>query len=89
MIVRISSEGQYRLRSHALDRIHDLDDRLVQALASDNEAEFERLLGELIAIVRQDGQRVPSDEIVESDMVLPPPDTTMAEAKRLFRLTMA
>ncbi len=84
MIVRIATEGQYRVDSGALDRIHDLDDRLMAATANDDEAEFHRLLHELADVVRGQGQRVPAQEIVESDLVVPPPDTSIQEARKLF-----
>ncbi len=86
MIVRIATEGQYRVDSGTLDRIHDIDDRLMAAMANDDEAELHRLLHELADVVRGQGQRVPPQEIVESDLVLPPPDTSLKEARRLFEV---
>ncbi len=84
MIVRISAEGQYRVGSATLDRVNEIDNRLVQAIADNDESEFSRLLGELEQVVRQEGQRIPAWEIAESDLVLPPPDTSLEEARRLF-----
>ena len=84
MMVRISTEGQYRLRSQALDRIKDLDEEMVQAVAADDEDQFRRELEELISTVRSEGQPLDAEEIVESDMVVPPPDTTLEDARRLF-----
>ncbi len=84
MIVRIATEGQYRVDSGTLDRIDDLDNRLMAAMASEDEAEFHRLLHEMADVVRGQGQPVPAQEIVESDLVVPPPDTSIREARQLF-----
>ncbi len=35
MIVRIATEGQYRVNSALLDRLNELDNRLIQLVASD------------------------------------------------------
>lgn len=84
MIVRISSEGQYRLSSVHLDHLNTIDNRIVDAVASNDEAGFKRLFGELLAFIRDNGQRVAEDELATSDVILPPPDTTLAEARNLF-----
>ena len=50
----------------------------------EDRAEFNRLLEELLDVVRNNGTPVPLDEIVESDLVLPDPDITLEEAAELF-----
>ena len=81
MIVRILTEVQYNLPGAHVDRLDELDNRLVEA----EEAEaFAGLLKELLDVVRENGSPVPLDEIVESDIVLPEPDITLVEAERLF-----
>lgn len=85
MIVRISTEGQYRLSSSALDRLNEIDGRMVDAAARADEEAFLRLLDEMLALVRAEGTPIPPDEIVESDIILPPPDTSMEEARELFQ----
>ena len=84
MIVRIATEGQFRVSSTALDRLNEIDNRLTVAVEGNDEAEFCRLLGEMLGVVRQEGEPVPDVEIVESDIVLPPSDTTLDEARHLF-----
>jgi hypothetical protein len=85
MIVRISTEGQYRVNSAALDRLNEIDAKLMVTVEENNEIEFCRLLGELLDVVRREGRPVPIEEIVESDIVLPPPDTSIEEARHLFQ----
>jgi hypothetical protein len=84
MVIRISSEGQYRLASSYLDRINEIDNQIVEAIAQGDRDAFAKLFNELLALVRSHGERVLDDELVESQVVLPPPDTTFDEAAELF-----
>ena len=84
MIVRISTEGQYRLRSAYLDRLNQLDNRVVEVTAKGNETRFRTAYTRMLEFVRQKGEPVAATELVESDVVLPSPDLTLAEAKSLF-----
>lgn len=84
MIVRIATEGQYWLDSKHLDHMNLIDNQLVEAVVGADENTFGRLFAQLLTFVRTNGEPVPEDELVESDVVLPPPDTTVAEARELF-----
>ncbi len=84
MIVRILTEGQYRLDSQYLDRMNEIDNRLVEVVAGADEQSYKDLVSELISLVREQGVPVPASELVASDVVLPAPDTTLEEAKKLF-----
>lgn len=85
MIVRIATEGQYELRGQALDELDSADDALLDAIEAGDEAAFARELAHVLEIVRTRGRRLGDDELEESDLVLPPPDTTLEEARELFR----
>ena len=84
MIVRISSEGQYNLPGSYIDQLNEIDNQLVEAVATENQAAFETLLKEMLDLVREHGEPVPVDELVESDLILPEPDLTLREAEELF-----
>lgn len=84
MIVRISTEGQYRIDSDYLDQLNAIDNDLVAAIAAGDRGTFQARLRELLDLVRQHGAPVDPDELVESQIVLPPPDTTFEEAAELF-----
>lgn len=84
MIARISSEGQYRLTSACLDKLNEIDNKLVDVVAENNEVEFKRLLAELLDLVRKEGKPLPNEELVGSDVILPAPDTTLDEARHMF-----
>lgn len=84
MIVRIATEGQYRLDSAYLDKLNEIDNAVVDAIAAGDEERFRSLLSSMLDLVRQHGTPVSADEFIESDVILPPPDTTFEEAKELF-----
>ena len=84
MIVRILHEGQFRIKGEDLDTINEIDNQLVACVAEGNEQSFSDLLQKLVQTVRDHGQPVPVDEFVESDVILPAPDSTMDEVQHLF-----
>ncbi len=84
MIVRILTEGQYYFPGVYIDELNEIDNRLVDAVETENLEEFQRLLKEMLDLVRDHGTPVPIDELVESDLVLPEPDITLKEAEELF-----
>lgn len=84
MIVRIATEGQYKVASAVLDRINELDNRLVQTVASGDESAFSKALSEMLTLIRAEGTPVGTEELVASDVILPAPDTSLDEARHLF-----
>ena len=84
MIVRILTEGQFNLPGAYVDELNEIDNRIVEIVENQDEAQFERLLSQMLQLVREQGEPVPVDELVESDLVLPEPDITLEEAARTF-----
>ena len=84
MIVRISGEGQYELPEEDADRLNELDNRAVAAAEGGDETGFGELWAQMLALVESDGRALPDDELVESDVILPPRDITFEEAKADF-----
>ena len=84
MIIRIMSEGQYKLGGAPLDKINDLDNDAVSALEKENIKLFYKKYGELIKYIRDSGNKIPDKDIVESDFILPPADVTPEEALLFF-----
>ena len=84
MIVRLMGEGQYRLEGDSLGRLNELDDRAQEALDRDDEGELDRYLDEMAGLVRREGERVPDDEIVSSEAIVPPSDLSLDETKQFF-----
>jgi hypothetical protein len=84
MIVRISGEDQYRLADQDVPRLNELDNAVVTACEGDDEQAFDESFAALLDYVRANGTRVADDELEGSDLILPPPDLTLAEAASEF-----
>lgn len=85
MIVRIMGEGQYRVPSSLLDELNIIDNRIVDMVSGQKEKEFRIELGKLIAAIKKQGNPIDAAEIMESDIIVPPEDLTLAEAEEIFR----
>ena len=84
MIIRIATEGQYELPDGETDELNELDNQAVGACATDDEERFHAAFTRLLDLVRSKGQLIPDDELLGSDLILPPPDVSLEEAKEEF-----
>ena len=84
MIVRVSGEGQFELPDGDAERLNELDNRAVSAVETGDETGFRELWSQMLELVASDGSVVPDDELVESDVIMPPRDITFEEAKGEF-----
>jgi hypothetical protein len=84
MIVRVSGVGQWRVSDDTLERLNEVDNRVASAVQAGDEEEFRRALRELVDAATGSGEQVPDDDLVSSDVVIPPPDTSLDEARHLF-----
>ncbi|GAA0958949.1 hypothetical protein GCM10009554_71870 [Kribbella koreensis] len=83
MIVRIMGEGQYQLADEKLDQLNLVDTDLEKAVSAGDEEGFKAAFEALLAFVRA-GDRVPDTELHDSDAILPPGDSTLAEMRELI-----
>jgi hypothetical protein len=84
VIVRIAGEGQFRVPDEDQERLNELDNATVDAVEAGDEGRFQELWGQMLALVESDGNALPEDELVASDIILPPRDTTLDEARHEF-----
>ena len=84
MIVRILTEGQYNLPGSYVDQLNEIDNKIVEVVEQEDKEGFEKLLKEMLDLVRENGTEVDIEELVESDLVLPEPDITLLEAEEMF-----
>jgi hypothetical protein len=84
VIVRILSEGQFKLDDNVQVKLNEIDNEAVAAVEAGDEARFHELFEQMIALVENDGAPVPDDELVESQVIIPPRDLTFEEAKGEF-----
>ena len=84
MIVRILSEGQFRVDDTAAAELNQLDADLETAVEHSDEAAFTDVLTRLLARVRAEGSPLPPDILESSDLILPHEDSSMAEVRKLL-----
>jgi hypothetical protein len=84
VIVRIATEGQYDFPDDDVDKLNELDNEVVEAVEAGDEERFQTAFASLLELVRSDGRPVADDVLEESDVIIPPPDLTFAEAGHQF-----
>jgi hypothetical protein len=84
VIVRIATESQYRLPDDEAAQLNELDNEVVAAVEAGEEDRFHELFEQMLDLVRRAGQPLDEDELAESDVILPPPDTSFVEAAAEF-----
>ncbi len=82
MIVRVLSDAQYELDEAALEPLHELDARCLRALDDDDEQAFHTCYAQMLAVLRSAGRPLADDDLRTSDLMLPPADVSLEEARR-------
>lgn len=83
MIVRVMGEGQWRVDDTLAGRIEELDAETERAVERDDQEALSEALHRMAELVRQ-GERLPDDHLGASDAILPPPDLTLDEARKIL-----
>jgi chromosome condensin MukBEF complex kleisin-like MukF subunit len=84
VIVRLMSEGQWRVDDSLLAQLNELDDRIEQAITAGDEEALHRDLRALAETVRSNGEKLPDDDLSSSDAIVPPDDLSIEEARELL-----
>jgi hypothetical protein len=84
MILRIFSEGQYELEESLRSQLRELDRAVEAAIESGDEAAFKDAYAKLIELVRSQGTPLADDDLRTSELMLPPADVSLEEARREF-----
>ncbi len=84
MIVRIATEGQYEIGDGDVEELNRLDNEAVAACDTGDEQHFRDVYSRLLTWVRSNGATVGEDYLGGSDVILPPPDVSLDEAKAEF-----
>lgn len=85
MIIRIMGEGQYRAPEALCDELNQIDNRIVDLVEEGNAEEFRNELAKLISKIKEKGEPIEAEEILESDIIVPPGDLSLKEAKAVFK----
>ena len=84
MIVRISMEGQYEVGDADVAALNVLDNKAVSACEMNDEQQFKDTYAELLELVRTKGKPLDGDRLEGSDVIFPPPDISLEEARTEF-----
>jgi hypothetical protein len=84
VIVRIATEGQYEVDDDAIAALNELDNDAVAACDSGDEERFRTTYSQLLDLIRTKGRVLDEGELEGSDLILPPPDVSLEEAKAEF-----
>ncbi len=85
MIARLMGLGQYHIEDAYINDLNTIDNRIVEIVEKDDNDNFQKTYPELISYVQKYGTSVPDGEIIESDIIIPPDDLTLEEAKKIFK----
>jgi hypothetical protein len=85
VIVRLlGGDGQFRVDDGCVEALNELDAQGAQAVEAGDEENLRRVLGLMANTVRERGERLPDDDLSASDLIIPPDDLSLEEAKELF-----
>jgi hypothetical protein len=84
VIIRILGEGQFDVSDEAVDRLNELDAALEAAIEASDTAAFGPALTALLDGVRTAGVPHAADDLVESDLILPPGDASIDEVREML-----
>jgi PspA-Associated protein len=84
MIVRLMGEGQWRVDDDVRARIEELDADTENAVASGDEHAVRAALQAIHDLVRTSGEQLQHAHLGASDVVVPPADLSLGEARELL-----
>lgn len=84
MIIRILGGGQFRLDDNLVNKVNKIDNQIVEHVQKGNKAEYLRDLAKLISTVKELGEPLDPVEIIPSDIIIPPEDLSLEEARKVF-----
>jgi 3',5'-cyclic AMP phosphodiesterase CpdA len=84
MIVRILGEGQFRTNDKLLDSLNKIDNEIVNHVSKGDRVEFRKDLAKFISIIKKEGEPLDPVEILPSDIIIPPGDLSLDEARHVF-----
>ena len=85
MIVRLMGEGQYELDRKYMDEINKIENNLVSKVKRGDGRQFNTEFKKLSDYVRRNGKKMPDDLLKPSDVIVPPADLTLEEAREIFK----
>jgi hypothetical protein len=84
VIVRIATEDQFEIPGDHYQEINDLDNAVVAAVEAGDEEAYAKAFAQLIDFIRTNGTELADDDLRESEVIVPPSDTSLEEAAADF-----
>jgi hypothetical protein len=84
VIVRIMGEGQFEVDEEVAKGLNEIDEQAEQALEAGDRERLTELLERMGEAVRTNGARLRDEDLSPSEAIVPPPDLSLEEARRLF-----
>lgn len=84
MIIRILGEGQFRVADDQLDQLNEADRAVSAAIEADDEQQLAAALEGLQQVVRNSGEPLADDELVDSDLIVPSADASLDEVRGML-----
>lgn len=84
MIIRIMGEGQFRFDESHLGDLNTIDNRIVDHVKKGNQDGFCQDLARMISTVKELGKPISDQEVIPSDIIVPPADLSFEEATDIF-----
>jgi len=84
MIIRILGIGQFKLDDRHIDSLNKIDNQIVEHVSKGRDKEFRKDLDRIISMIQENGEPIDPAEIISSDIIVPPEDMTLDEAKQVF-----
>ncbi|MGA9188504.1 MAG: hypothetical protein WB014_08100, partial [Methanosarcina sp.] len=66
---------------------NQIDNRIVDLVMEGKVEEFRKELAKLISGIKEKGEAIEAEEIIKSDIIVPPEDLSIEEAKAVFNGT--
>jgi PspA-Associated protein len=91
VIVRVSGYGQFKVKKNTMGSIDTIDNAIVDIIengSDDNSTREKKLRGklkEIVNLVTSEGKALDHKEIVQSNFIIPSPDFSVEEAKKIFK----
>ena len=94
IVVRIMGRGQFRLDRATAAELNQIDNQIVKLVDSalgggstdsTYDSRFRKMLEQMAQLVTRRGKEVGEGERVPSDLILPPADISIDEARELFK----
>lgn len=86
-IVRLMNDAQYYVSEGVMKELNSLDNRLVRMLKDEmtDEDSVKEVIASMRILVKSKGKKVKDESIVASDIIIPPTNISIDEARDIFK----